>query len=338
MPVTEIAPGRFRWGRSGKTYGTRAAAQRQARAAYASGYREDATAKLARRVLGASRKAETAYKMALVRIMGRVHDAVMHVVRTEHLAAPAAAEERADAPPGPRVGLGPDLLRRIMRFVQPQAQLAFDFMARDVDKKSADGHHLLGVKARMVPGLARVIDKARKENVDLITNASEDFLEQVRDTLEEFGSLHPGRGASSPRGPDEEGEERGPRDLAEALQQRVAVSRSRAVLVARDQTTKLAGALNAHRQQSAGIQRFKWVTSHDERVRASHRQLDGKTFSWDDDAREEEMADYDIVEEDDDPAPIPGSGIQCRCTASPVIEELEEEPGGGEAEEPDEEV
>jgi hypothetical protein len=39
MPIRRVKGG-YRWGRSGKTYPTKAQAQRQARAAYASGYRK----------------------------------------------------------------------------------------------------------------------------------------------------------------------------------------------------------------------------------------------------------------------------------------------------------
>lgn len=39
MPVRRVNGG-YRWGKSGKTYPTKAQAQRQARAAYASGYKK----------------------------------------------------------------------------------------------------------------------------------------------------------------------------------------------------------------------------------------------------------------------------------------------------------
>ncbi len=40
MPVRKVKGG-YRWGKSGKVYKTKAAAQRQARAIYASGYKEN---------------------------------------------------------------------------------------------------------------------------------------------------------------------------------------------------------------------------------------------------------------------------------------------------------
>ena len=42
MPVTRV-PGGWRWGGQGKVYPTKEQAERQGRAAYASGYRENKT-------------------------------------------------------------------------------------------------------------------------------------------------------------------------------------------------------------------------------------------------------------------------------------------------------
>ena len=44
MPIRRVKGG-YRWGKSGKTYPTRSGAVRQARAAYASGYKKKPTKK-----------------------------------------------------------------------------------------------------------------------------------------------------------------------------------------------------------------------------------------------------------------------------------------------------
>lgn len=44
MPIKKV-PGGYRWGNHGKTYGSRAGAEKQAAAAYASGYKGDASEK-----------------------------------------------------------------------------------------------------------------------------------------------------------------------------------------------------------------------------------------------------------------------------------------------------
>lgn len=68
--------------------------------------------------------------------------------------------------------------------------------------------------------------------------------------------------------------------------------------IARDQTSKLVGQLNQHRQTQAGIDQYKWRDSGDASVRASHRANNGKVFRW------------------DSPPPAtghPGHDVQCRC-------------------------
>ncbi len=81
------------------------------------------------------------------------------------------------------------------------------------------------------------------------------------------------------------------------------VSVSRARLIARDQIGKLVGQLDRARQLQAGIEGFIWRTQADERVRPSHRALDGREFAW------------------NAPPAIgtPGQPIQCRCTAEPIL-------------------
>lgn len=302
MPVHAVAGG-FRFGNSGKTYRSKAGAQRQARAIYASGWREDATRLRAHRALSASKRAESRYVLDLLRIMGRVHAGILHVVHREHLGTPAPDAELRQDDENDKVGLGDELLRRIFRYVKPQAQLAFDQMADQVNKNNEKANALVGVQPRMVPGLAKTLDDARRTNVDLITNASRDFLDQVKDVLaENEGVRH--------------------EHVAKLLEERVGVSKSRAQLIARDQTLKLNAALNEHRQRAVGVTSFRWSTSHDERVRPSHAELDGQTFKWD---------DPPVV---DDEEATPGEPVNCRCIALPIFDELEpkEEPEGGEEE------
>ena len=72
----------------------------------------------------------------------------------------------------------------------------------------------------------------------------------------------------------------------------------------RDQTTKFVGQLNQSRQTEVGIDRYKWLTAGDERVRPSHRANEGLVFFW-------------------DSPPVntghPGEDVNCRCVALPVL-------------------
>jgi len=82
---------------------------------------------------------------------------------------------------------------------------------------------------------------------------------------------------------------------------------NRIKLIARNETSNLNASINKKRQENLGITQFRWETSEDERVRASHAKLDGKVFDWD---------DLPVV---DGVKTSPGRPINCRCVAIPVI-------------------
>lgn len=99
--------------------------------------------------------------------------------------------------------------------------------------------------------------------------------------------------------------------IAKEIRARLHISRQRALLIATDQSLKWNAALTRLRQQDAGIDRYKWSTAHDERVRPGHRALDGTVQKW---------SEPPI----DNPATgarhHPGQAVRCRCTAIPVLD------------------
>lgn len=99
-------------------------------------------------------------------------------------------------------------------------------------------------------------------------------------------------------------------DIASEIEDRFGVAEDRAALIARDQIQKLVAATDRERQESLGIERFIWRTAGDERVRESHAALEGETFPW---------SDPPVV---DGEVAIPGSPINCRCTAEPVFDDV----------------
>lgn len=99
------------------------------------------------------------------------------------------------------------------------------------------------------------------------------------------------------------------RQLRTMLQQRINVSRSRAELIARDQTLKANSNLTQVRHEEAGIRQYRWSTSRDERVRSSHAALEGQVFSWSRPPVTNAAGDRNH----------PGEDFQCRCVAIPVI-------------------
>lgn len=101
--------------------------------------------------------------------------------------------------------------------------------------------------------------------------------------------------------------------VREQIQERLGVVRSRAELIARDQTLKIYGEIQEERQRNAGITHYVWSTSEDERVRPDHEDLDGTTQAWD---------DPPVVDKRTGQRGHPGSGsINCRCAAVPVLDD-----------------
>ena len=91
------------------------------------------------------------------------------------------------------------------------------------------------------------------------------------------------------------------KDMAKDIRQMTDMSKRRAQLIARNAPLQYSGALTKHHQMSAGIKEYRWQTSHDERVRASHKSREGKVYSW------------------DGSGPHPRSEVNCRCDAVPVV-------------------
>ena len=83
--------------------------------------------------------------------------------------------------------------------------------------------------------------------------------------------------------------------------------RNGAKLIASDQSNKLGTTLNHILQKDAGIERYRWSTSVDEKVRKRHHDINGTIYKW---------GEYTGAED----GLAPGLPIRCRCVAIPIIE------------------
>ena len=286
MPVRKVKGG-FLWGSHGKTYKSKAGAERQARAAFANGYRGDGGGPRqahARAVMAALRGPELRYVMALRGVVRGLHRAMAASVDA-HLVAMAA--HRSDAA---RTRSPLDMGMVETHFVKQVASKVgplFDRMARTVDASNqAIQGTLYPVRLGDV-GVAGAIAKAREANIRLVEDAGRAYAADVRAVMSD---------------PDNFG--RRVEDLRDELVSRGSVSESRAALIARDQTLKLNGAITQARQTGAGIDGYTWSTSSDERVRDTHAEKEGERFAW-----------------DSPPADTghPGEDFQCRCVPVPFI-------------------
>lgn len=112
--------------------------------------------------------------------------------------------------------------------------------------------------------------------------------------------------------------------IAGNLQKSFGITRRRATLIARDQTKKLNSSLTKLRQQEIGVTEFTWLTSDDERVRASHRVLDGKICRWDDPTVYKDSKDGKWKKKSEiggDPV-HPGVAVNCRCNSIAILDDI----------------
>jgi SPP1 gp7 family putative phage head morphogenesis protein len=135
-----------------------------------------------------------------------------------------------------------------------------------------------------------------KANVKLIKSIGEEHFDRVADLTAD--AVAHGRRAAV---------------LAGQLREATGVSSRKAKLIARDQIASLQGQVVQARQTRLGIERYKWRTVGDARVRTEHRLREGQIFRW------------------DRPPPDghPGQPINCRCYAEPVIDDVLKAAAGG---------
>lgn len=138
--------------------------------------------------------------------------------------------------------------------------------------------------------LAPLLREAAQRNAALITSLGDDAINRVKQQVYSASS-----NGSSMAG------------LRKALVKQFEITKRRADLIASDQMAKLNSDMTQFRQEQAGITKYIWRTSQDERVRSKHRALDGKEYAWGKKTDAEEGL-------------APGKPVRCRCIAIPVIE------------------
>lgn|GEM_PF-1652877 len=283
---------------------------RQSRAIAAARFRKDrgrtrASQRQAAKLLRPSKRVEAQFVGALRTAMRAVHKGIVGALALPKGAVEPGAEPeaRADAR-----ALPASAERRLFDFMAREVGQAHDRMAKDVNRDNAEGNALLGIQPLFTPGLESAVKHARTDVVARMQRAGKAYLDDVEKIVTDPKNL-------------------GLRveDLAEQLEARAAVSASRAMFIARDTTSKTSAAINHARQRAAGVSRYVWSTSLDERVRPLHAELEGRRFAYD---------DPPVTSEDGD-RNNPGEDWQCRCVAIPVIPGLDDEE---EPEEPDEEA
>lgn len=103
-------------------------------------------------------------------------------------------------------------------------------------------------------------------------------------------------------------------------------TKKKAQFIARDQVSKLNGAINKIQQESVNINLYVWSAVGDARTRNSHSNLNGVICSWDDPTIYYKVEDNKLVKHKRLSSMFignPSDDYQCRCFGLPFIPELE---------------
>lgn len=98
--------------------------------------------------------------------------------------------------------------------------------------------------------------------------------------------------------------------LVNIIEHDFGMSENKAKFLARQETALLMSQFREERFKSAGVQKYRWSTSGDARVRERHRALQGQVFTWD---------NPPIIDEQGHRG-HPGQDFNCRCTAIPLVD------------------
>lgn len=244
------------------------------------------------------REVERAYTRALEAYAASVAREVRRTlgpILARAIKAEAAEASRRDATPLAEILAVIGALRlRLTAPTSAVARIVDRHGDRMIAASAADAARVLRISPEDNPAAVRAwLEAWRRENVNLITSIPANLLDEVLTLVTEAA-------------------DRGTRNevLAKQIEKRFGVSRSRARLIARDQIGKANGQLTEIRHREAGVTRYRWSTSQDERVRPDHRRLNGKIFDW---------TDPPVVNKKGERR-HPGGDIQCRCVAVPILD------------------
>jgi SPP1 gp7 family putative phage head morphogenesis protein len=158
---------------------------------------------------------------------------------------------------------------------------------------------LIGVGA--VPPDPLRVAKFAERNVQKITSVAAQNLNEVKELIE-TAIIEGTR----------------PERLTKQIDKRFGIGIRKAKRIAVDQTLKYHSNVVQEKQTGAGVTRYIWTTSNDERVRDTHADLEGKEFYWNDPPISNDQGDTNH----------PGEDYNCRCIAYPVIDWLSAEDWG----------
>lgn len=104
---------------------------------------------------------------------------------------------------------------------------------------------------------------------------------------------------------------RRPQALVKYITDNYGVSQRKAEFLARQETSLLMSKFHEVRYKDIGIDKYKWSTSHDKRVRHDHAELNGEIFLF---------SSPPVVDNRTGRRANPGEDFGCRCIAIPIVD------------------
>lgn len=99
--------------------------------------------------------------------------------------------------------------------------------------------------------------------------------------------------------------------LVKVLQDNYGIGARKAKFLARQETSLLMSKFQETRYRDIGIEKYRWSTAHDARVRHDHHDLNGKVFRFD---------SPPVTDKKTGARNNPGEDFNCRCVAIPLVE------------------
>lgn len=176
-----------------------------------------------------------------------------------------------------------------------QYEFNFDDEVKRIDKDLNKTLAKISVPVKMTSEQIDIIGKEWGENLELyIKEWAEDNIIKLRREI--LQNTQRGKRASV---------------MAKYIEKEYNSSRKKAKFLARQETSLLMSKMRETRYKGAGLFKYEWVASNDERTRHDHEILDGKIFDWD---------NPPVVDRATGRRAHAGEDFNCRCIAKPVIE------------------
>jgi SPP1 gp7 family putative phage head morphogenesis protein len=159
-----------------------------------------------------------------------------------------------------------------------------------------------------LPENKAIIESWAKENARLITKMVDDEQQRVASIIS--STFRRGGKITDAR-----------KEIQEALN----ISKKRADLIAQNEYGNLYGQLERQQNEQLGIEYYEWNTRLDERVRRSHKVLEGKICRWDDPTVYKDSLDDKTWKKRATIGGVslhPSQDIRCRCVGYSIIPEL----------------